>query len=242
MCTLVAATDVASHALVVAFNRDERLDRPASPPGRLLDDPIAVGGRDEQEGGTWFGATRDGFLVGVLNRGEDRPRAPGRRSRGLLVLDLLRAGSVGAAVRALSSIDSLAYNPFWILLGAAGELCLVTGGGNVEHVRSEALAGATVLCSGPDPAALAARRQTIDSALPDLLGRPWPDLATGLGRLLATHDATHPLRSVCVHAGPYGTRSSTLVAVDPGRVAAYLHADGPPCTRPFEDMTSLLRD
>jgi hypothetical protein len=45
---------------------------------------------------------------------------------------------------------------------------------------------------------------------------------------------------VCVHTERYGTHSSTLLALDPGRVARYLFASGPPCRTTFEDVTDLL--
>jgi hypothetical protein len=49
------------------------------------------------------------------------------------------------------------------------------------------------------------------------------------------------LTATCIHSEHYGTRSSTLAAIERGRVHAYLHADGPPCVTPFVDHTELLR-
>jgi len=48
-------------------------------------------------------------------------------------------------------------------------------------------------------------------------------------------EAWGPLQAVCVHAGPYGTRSATVAALVPGGIAALAWADGPPCTTAFTD-------
>lgn len=48
------------------------------------------------------------------------------------------------------------------------------------------------------------------------------------------------LTATCIHAPAYGTRSSTIIAAEPGRTLAYLHADGPPCTTAFLDRMALL--
>jgi hypothetical protein len=50
----------------------------------------------------------------------------------------------------------------------------------------------------------------------------------------------HELSATCIHTPSYGTRSSTIAAFAHDRVAAYLHADGPPCTTPFTDRMALL--
>jgi hypothetical protein len=56
------------------------------------------------------------------------------------------------------------------------------------------------------------------------------------------HDAA-PLENTCIHAGEYGTRSSSLLALgdEPGQ-DVLRHADGPPCTTPYRDLTPLLRE
>ena len=52
-----------------------------------------------------------------------------------------------------------------------------------------------------------------------------------------------PLSAACVHAGGYGTRSSTLLGLglEPGR-GVLRHAEGPPCRADYEDWTPLLHE
>ncbi len=90
--------------------------------------------------------------------------------------------------------------------------------------------------------------------------QPWPALAAALGRLLGDHarppDDRIPLpppcapygheflaslQQICIHTPTYGTRSSTIAGLVPGRVAHYLYADGPPCTTSFVDVPLAAR-
>ena len=48
------------------------------------------------------------------------------------------------------------------------------------------------------------------------------------------------LSAVCVRTPVYGTRSSTLVALEARRVAQYWFADGPPDQAPFRDVMGLF--
>jgi hypothetical protein len=49
-------------------------------------------------------------------------------------------------------------------------------------------------------------------------------------------DIARSLTATCIHTPMYGTRSSTIVAVDPGRVLRYRHAEGAPCKASFHDV------
>jgi uncharacterized protein with NRDE domain len=48
------------------------------------------------------------------------------------------------------------------------------------------------------------------------------------------------LAALCIHTPLYGTRCSSIVALQPGRVAHYLYADGPPDATPFVDVMGLF--
>jgi len=79
----------------------------------------------------------------------------------------------------------------------------------------------------------------------------WPRLATALGDhervALADTPPSHlprevarELTAICIHTDFYGTRSASLIALEPGRVAAYRASDGPPGETPFTDRMALL--
>ena len=101
MCTLALVSRVwPDTPLLIAANRDELLGRPAAPPGPLAVLPRrAFGPRDLQAGGTWLGLNDAGVFAGLTSRMGARHGGP-RRSRGLLLLDALRADSASRAAEA----------------------------------------------------------------------------------------------------------------------------------------------
>src|SRR5687767_10349217 len=134
MCTLIVASRVWQDVpVVVAANRDERLDRPSVPP-----QPIAQGGvrffapRDLKSGGTWIGVNRHGLLVAITNRYTGAlAKAP--RSRGLLVLDALSEDSAAHAVRRIASESPTRHDPFHLVMIDAHEAHLVWNDGARHH-------------------------------------------------------------------------------------------------------------
>jgi uncharacterized protein with NRDE domain len=109
MCTLVAFIS-AWHGspLVIAANRDERLDRAASGPTRWVGERFFAP-RDDQAGGSWLGLHDSGLFVGVTNRA-GTPRNPALVSRGRLVVEALRLGGAAKVHHALSTtLDARRY-------------------------------------------------------------------------------------------------------------------------------------
>src|SRR5580700_6303093 len=91
MCTLVVAVgQFPGFPLVVAANRDERLDRLATPPRLWPGAMPFVAPRDEVAHGTWLGINAAGLFVGITNR-FGVPADPTKASRGGIVLDALSA-------------------------------------------------------------------------------------------------------------------------------------------------------
>src|SRR5438876_262193 len=88
MCTLVLLQRP-GELLAVSGNRNELLSRPASGPS-VLDGVLAP--HDELAGGSWLGLNRHGLFVCVTNR-RGGMVDPSRKSRGLLVIEALKAHS-----------------------------------------------------------------------------------------------------------------------------------------------------
>lgn len=114
MCTLVLLRRPGHDwPLVVAANRDEMNTRPWQPPGRWWDDRSdVVAGRDELAGGTWLGVNDTGVMAAILNRIGTLGPAPGKRSRGELVLEALDHADAVDGAHALAELDGNAYRPF----------------------------------------------------------------------------------------------------------------------------------
>lgn len=99
--------------LLFAGNRDEMLDRPWRFPARHWPDrPEVVAGLDELAGGSWLGMNATGVLAVILNRQHSLGPAPGKRSRGELVLEALDHADASDAAEALAQLNPQAYRPF----------------------------------------------------------------------------------------------------------------------------------
>lgn len=241
MCTLaVYYQSFTAFPLVVAANRDEYIDRPAAEPERLLDEPAAMGGRDLLAGGTWLGLNAAGLVAALLNRRSQRTPDKRKRSRGLLCLDALRCQSVEDTLATISGTDPCAYNPFNLLVATVRSAAVVSNDGTRINVAM--LSPGLHLLSSLDVDDPACPRIAGSFERFEAAGRSFA--ATGdltrfrirLREILSDHtrmmDAGNqgPLSSLCIHAGPYGTRSSTMIfcPLERGEYL-YFHAPGPPC-------------
>lgn len=248
MCTLIALhRRVPGVPLVVAANRDEFHDRPAEGPKlrETASGPV-VAPLDRQGGGTWLGIARGrgGLFVAVTNVSCQSPD-PARRSRGLLVLDLLSARDAREAAEKAQGLPLHAYNPFNLLVADAAHAAAFT---YEESLRpAPAPDGVFVVGNAPLDAQPPRKVDRLRERVATLAasGRA-PDEA--LEGLLRDHSEgpRGALDAVCVHAGPYGTRSAALLRLgarglsDPR--SSFRFAEGPPCQSETSDLTSLLRD
>lgn len=221
MCTLIFAwRHLPGAPLLVAANRDEAADRPASPPGRLAEDPAVVGPRDEVAGGTWIGYAATGLFAGITNR--DGP-GDGERSRGLLVTDALASDDVANAVAAIEAeVGQRRYDGFNLVLVDERAATLLEWDG-ATLVRHDFDPGLHVVVNagreGVAPKATAIAERLAATAPDDPDG--WLDAAAAVLR-------DHELEA-CIHGDGYGTRSSSLLRVNADGHLRYLFADGPPC-------------
>jgi uncharacterized protein with NRDE domain len=239
MCTLIALHRCFADApLVVAANRDERLDRPARGPGlwpgaRL---PLAAP-QDLEAGGTWLGVNGAGLLAAVTNRsGADRDES--RRSRGLLVLDALEAHSAEEAADSMTRLPRDAYNPFNLMLADGRDAFVVSYQGKPRVAVLDR--GPHVIGNAdPDARSIPKLARLLESSRAAIRGSS-QDALEALAGLCREHGAgASPLEDTCIHAGGYGTRSSTLLrlgTLEP----AWWFADGPPCRTAYEDFSPLL--
>ncbi|MCC7108807.1 MAG: NRDE family protein [Deltaproteobacteria bacterium] len=271
MCLLVVLSRVHPAApLVVAANRDEWLNRPASPCTVLQEHgPRILGGRDELAGGTWLAVNEHGVFAGLTNQ-PTPVRDPSRRSRGELPLALVQHPSARAAVEAFVPRHRPAdYSPAWLLVGDREALYLVDMTGGAEAQVVELPAGLHVLenraWGAPSAKVQAVRAQVgaiasgADESLVEQRSVEQRSVeqrsVAQLSAVLRSHQIpTGPAgdsgvagfvrppetEANCVHAGPYGTRSSSVlwVARAPARPRLWV-SDGPPCTHELLSRDAL---
>ena len=263
MCTIIVRHRMDDFcSTIIASNRDEFYDRPATGPLVLRTEPLVVGGRDEREGGTWFGLGRDGLFLGLTNQRSFATRDDSLCSRGGLVLEALAEGSLKGVEQYLRRVDPATSNEFKLSFGDGEQLRAAYSRRGATAIEIENLAaGVHVLCNdrlgSPEfPKAERARVRVV--ALPR---DPWPRIKSALVEVLADESLPDPsdvppippgapfgqdvarcLQAICVKTPVYGTVSSTIAALSPGRVEQYWFSDGQPSQQSFQNMTALTRD
>ena len=241
MCTLILFHHCFADAeFVIAANRDEYLDRPAEPPAlRFWHGRRVLAPRDVRAGGTWLGTNDAGVFAGITNRPTSSLDAS-RRSRGLLVAEALGASSAAEAAARLAELPAHSYNPFNLLVCDARDAIVVVYEEKAELQRLSA--GPHVIGNGdPDSRRLPKVARLLDEAGAIAQGSAEQALAALEGTCVAHGSAGSPLEATCIHAGAYGTRSSTLMRR--GRRAdqdVFRFSDGPPCSHSYRDFTGLL--
>ena len=225
MCLIAFAWDTHPRwRLLLAGNRDEFHARPSAALARWDDAPI-VGGRDLEAGGTWLGVTDGGRCCVVTNVRDPRDPQLGA-SRGLLATDYL-CGDADAATHAQQLLRTAAdYRPFNLLTFDAREAFYL---GNRPEPHAQAvtsgvhgLSNADFNTPWPKTRALMQRlQQWIDAggdadfaplfaALADERQAPEAQLPdTGVGP-----ERERWLSSAFIRGELYGTRASTVVAID----------------------------
>ncbi len=245
MCTLILLDRVVPEfPVVVAANRDEFFARPAAPPARFVpgDGKLAfVAPQDLEAGGTWMGLNSNGVFVGLTNR-PVAARDRSARSRGLLVVDALGQPSAAAAADELERVCEQRTSPFNLLAADGRETWLARLHGDRLETRPLE-PGIHVVCNrdADDPSSRKVRRieqmlRTLDPA------GGLEVLVAGLAQVLGAHpDPSNSLENPCVHTVEYGTRSSTVLAVGPGK-RTWRYAAGAPCETKYDDFSRLLDD
>ena len=251
MCLLVVCSQVVpGFPLVVAANRDERLDRPATSMTVLQEhSPRILGGRDEQAGGTWLAVNDHGVVAGLTNQPSPGGRDPSRRSRGELPRLLATEPSAHEAVISFAAkVVPSEYNPARLLVGDRRSLYYLEVDGIDASVPRTLLPGTHILENRPIDAA-SGKVERARELVGDLSTLSEEHLIRRLIDVLSDHelgrdsngspDGSGSLnRPACVHGERYGTRSSTIALVPAGtRPIVLLVADGRPCSTPFTDET-----
>lgn len=230
--------------LLLAANRDELAGRPSAPPGRHWEDRTHVtAGLDRLGGGSWLGLNDDGLIAAVLNRHGTLGPEPGKRSRGELVLDALDHAEAAVAAELMSSLDPLAWRPFNLVVADAESAWWLRHAGDGAIHAAPIPAGVSFLEAGEldDPHSPRTRRY-----LPAFRAAPAPEPGRGdwsaWQALLADRGADRgdPRDAMCIVTdGPYGTRSSSLIALpaEPSEAPRWLFADGRPGEATWQRVT-----
>ncbi|MBV8119457.1 MAG: NRDE family protein [Alphaproteobacteria bacterium] len=219
MCTLVILRRPAHRwPVLIGANRDEMIDRRWQAPARHWPDrPEVVGGFDLLAGGSWLGVNDWGVVAAVLNRTGSLGPAPGRRSRGELVLEALDHADAVEAAQALSYLDPDAYRTFNLIIADEKDgFWLRHAGGRRVGVRP-LKDGLSLIAAGDvdDPGS-----RRLQLAMPAFRAWPVPEPErgewTGWEQLLGSNRAPSgepAAAAMRFRSDGYGTTSSALIAL-----------------------------
>ena len=243
MCTvLVLLRPEHRWPLIVAANRDERLDRAFDAPGRWWPGaPEIVAGRDVLGGGSWFGVNDDGVVATIVNGLHRLGPLEGKTSRGELVLRALRERDAASAARFAGALAPERYRGFTLLLADRRTAFAVSS--DERSIRVEALApGHHMITPEGCDVASAPRYAAHFAAFRDA---PAPEPASGdwmaWSDILRHADDADPHRAMTVATGAeLGTVCSALLALPATRSAppAMRFANGPPTRVPYEPVVA----
>ena len=174
-----------------------------------------LAGKDLQSGGTWLGVSEQGRFAVVTNLSGYGPPLAGRPSRGDLVKDFLLDEGRFAA---LTQADAAAFNPFNLILATPERATLWRNRPRVE--ARDLTAGVHGLSNGDADQPWPKTLRLMD-AMTNWLGGTSPPqvLLDRLGDDVPPPGAAAMTErgartGVFVHNGLYGTRCSTVAALD----------------------------
>lgn len=223
MCLIVLAWQAhPDYPLVVAANRDEFLDRPASPAHWWNDSPDLLAGRDLEAGGTWLGLTRSGRFAALTNYRDPEQRRPGLPSRGALVRAALEASTDARTSLDHLALGSAAYAGFNLLVGDGARLGIHESTTGAVRLLEPGVYGlSNHLLDSPWPK-LRLAREAFSAALPTLPATTaFVDLLRDTSAVPDHHlpqtgvslEWERWLAPAFIRAPGYGTRCSSLITL-----------------------------
>ena len=230
MCTVVLMIR-SEHPwpLMLASNRDERLDRAWDPPAVWWPDrPGVVAGRDRSGGGTWMGVNRHKVVATVLNRRGSLGPAPGKRSRGELPLLALEHVSADAAADSIAALDGAQWRSFNMVVADSTGAAFFLRGLGAGRPDVIPLAPGLHMITSRDPGDLTSER--VARHLPRFRAAPPPDAddwSTWCAILTDRSGAAAEQINVVPRSG-YWTVCSSLVGVAKEGAPVWRFTSAPP--------------
>lgn len=209
MCTL--AWGMGPDGWWLCFNRDEQRTRSTGEPPAYFRQGRSGGyyPRDPDGGGTWLAVSSKGFAVGLINHYPSEGFHPlsGRRSRGLLVPELLVAASAAEAMAALERTHLAAYPPFMLFALDRAGLRLRRWDGRV--LQSSSTDACFLTSSSHAPVEVAEWRQQWWDQQADA----WKRSPDGVGKLFRAPNPRQPALGVTMDRPDARTVSQSEISV-----------------------------
>jgi uncharacterized protein with NRDE domain len=235
MCTVVLLLRP-GHAwpVVLAANRDERVDRAWDPPEAWWPEyPGTIAGRDRTAGGTWMGVNAHGLSAAVLNRPGSLGPAAGKRSRGELPLFALEHATAAAAADAIVKQNAGHWRGFNLMVADRSGAVFIRGAGH-GHPSAQRLPPGVSMITAHDPNDRESPRVARHLARFQSAAAPEPDDWNEWRAILADRSGPAGEQINVVPRGGFGTVCSSLLAIPAIGDPVWLFASGAPDEAPFE--------
>jgi hypothetical protein len=222
MCTVVILRRPGHDwPVILAANRDKLAGRPWHPPARHWPDrPEVTAGLDVLAGGSWLGLNDNGVVACILNRHGTLGPAPGKRSRGELVLEVLDHTDASDAARALEALEPGSYRPFNMLIADNRDAFWLAHRGDGYSIDLSPIpAGVSMLTAHDlnDRSGSARTARYLDrfraAPAPDPTAEHWGAWEMLLGTTDHAPDAGPGGAMTIIGPGEFGTSSSTMIAL-----------------------------
>lgn len=236
MCTVVVLNR--PNFVLLAANRDERLDRPWDPPAEYW--PGIVGGRDRTAGGTWMGLNHHGVVVAVLNRPGTLGPVAGKRSRGELPLLALQQRSALQSAAAITSLDAAQWRGFNMIIADRGGAIFVKGlgkGAPLAHPLPPGVSMVTAYDPNDLESARTARHLPAFQANEPTGTHDWEAWRL----ILSDKSGATDQQINVIPRGGFGTVCSSLLAFAGNAEAVWRFADGPPDVADYKPVPPFAR-
>lgn len=238
MCTIVILNNIGNYKYIIAANRDERDNRPSEgwcdwDSGKS--DYINIfAPKDVISGGSWIGI--NGFnRLAALTDSDDFPHQKGKKSKGQLLVDVLKCGNPTAL---LSNINPKEYNGFNLVFEDMGKLFLA-----VNYISSIKIydvdIGLTVITGYGTTKRHCKRAKLIEDRYNEInqnnivMGKS-NIMVSDVNRLINFHDDGNPEHACCVHNhATHNTVSSSVIFAGYDKTEIF-ERTGRACEKGFE--------
>jgi hypothetical protein len=231
VCTVIVL--IRPDQILLAANRDERVDRPwDSPAAWWPDRPGIIAGRDRTGGGTWMGINQHGVVATVLNRPGTLGPAIGKRSRGDLPLMALEHTTAKGATDALTNLDATLWRGFNMVLADRTGAWFI-GGVGYGNPRATPLPPGVSMVTAYDPNDLDSPRTAHHLPRFQAAEPTWD-----AWRALLSDQGGDPTEQINVTPrGGFGTVSSSFMTLTAKGDPIWLFAAGPPHQAAYRPVT-----
>jgi hypothetical protein len=234
VCTVVVLVRPAF--VILAANRDERLDRSWDPPAAWWTDrPNVIAGRDRSAGGTWMGMNHDGVVAAVLNRPGTLGPAAGKRSRGELPLMALDHPTASHASAAICRLDASAWRGFNMVIADRSEAIFVRGLGH-GRPQAHALPQGVSMITAHDPNDMDSPRTARHLARFEAAAPTGADDLAAWQDILSDQSGESAEQINVIPRGGFGTVCASFVSLPSSGRPIWLFAAGPPHRTGFQPV------